>query len=364
MDKAEVIESLRERVKELTCLYDISSLASENTSGIDQLLQSIASRVSQAWLHNEDAITEISLPNKKFTSNPIPSPSVCISELIFVDQEQVGKVAVHYPSKEFSINDFLSEEKQLLKKIALEISHIIERDQRIEQEEKLKRSAERNDRLTILGEITAGIAHELNTPLGNILGFSQLIAESSQESQVIKDAGKITDSAIYAREVVKKLMFFSCEMPQQMESIAINPLVKDAIKLLKPTLQNADVNLEFTEDPNNSFGRLDSIQITQVIFNMLINAIYASPSGSTIKVKLQTDEGNLSIIIADEGSGIPEDVREKIFEPFFTTKPVGEGSGLGLSVVHGIVKSHKGHIRFSTETGKGTTFNITLPLHQ
>lgn len=357
------IDSLKERVKELTCLYDISNLASEHTGNLDHLLQAITTRVSQAWLHNDYAVTEISLPQNVFISGEIPTVSVNLSEPILIEKQQVGKIAVHYPAGQFSEDDFLSEETHLLKKIALEVAHIIERDQRNEQEEKLKRSAERNDRLTILGEITAGIAHELNTPLGNILGFSQLIAESAKDTQILKDAQKITDSAIYAREVVKKLMFFSCEMPQQMQSIAINPLVKDAIKLLKPTLQNAQVYIELAEDPKNSFGRLDPIQITQVVFNMLINAIYASPAGSTIRVKLYSQDGNLSIIIADEGHGIPEEVREKIFEPFFTTKPVGEGSGLGLSVVHGIIKSHKGQIRFSSETGKGTTFNITLPLH-
>lgn len=363
MNNPNGIDSLKERVKELTCLYDISTLSTEHTGNLHNLLQAITARVSEAWLHNDFAVTEISLPEKRFISCEIPTPSVSIIEPILVEKQQVGKIAVHYPAKKFSESDFLPEETHLLKKIALEVAQIIERDQRNEHEEKLKRSAERNDRLTILGEITAGIAHELNTPLGNILGFSQLITESSSEKQVVKDAQKITDSAIYAREVVKKLMFFSCEMPQQTQSIAINPLVKDAIKLLKPTLQNANINLELEEDPKNSFGRLDPIQITQVIFNMLINAINASPAGSTIRVKLYSQDGNLSIIIADQGHGIPEEVREKIFEPFFTTKPVGEGSGLGLSVVHGIIKSHKGQIRFSTETGKGTTFNITLPLH-
>lgn len=362
MKKSDAINSLRERVKELTCLYDISTLASQHTDDLQTLLQAISARVAKAWLHNDYAVVEISLPEKTFISSARPKPFVSIAEPIIIEEQQAGKIEVYYPAKKLKITDFLEEEKLLLKKIATEVAHIVERDQRKENEEKLKRLAERNDRLTILGEITAGIAHELNTPLGNILGFSQLINEGSNETQVIADAQKITDSAIYAREVVKKLMFFSCEMPQQMESIAINPLVNDAIKLLKPTLQNAQLNLVLNEDPQNTFGRLDPIQITQVIFNLLINAIHASAPGNTITVKLFSHNGVLSMTIADEGHGIPEEVRDKIFEPFFTTKPVGEGSGLGLSVVHGIVKSHKGHIRFSTETGKGTTFNITLPL--
>lgn len=363
MAENNVVDSLQERIKELTCLYDISTLASEHSDSIEELLQAITERVAQAWLHNDAAIAEISLPNQHYFSAEVTYQTVCLSAPILVDKTQVGKVSVHYPEDKFSSKDFLEEEVHLLQKVAHEIANIVDRHQHIEHEEKLKRSVERNDRLSILGEITAGIAHELNTPLGNILGFSQLIAEETKEQQVANDAQKITDSAIYAREVVKKLMFFSCEMPQQMESIAINPLVEDALKLLKPSLQNARIEIELEKDPKNTFGRLDPIQITQVIFNLLINAIYASPPESTIRVKLLTTNKNLSIIIADEGSGIPENVREKIFEPFFTTKPVGEGSGLGLSVVHGIVRSHKGSIHFSTEMGKGTTFNVTLPLH-
>lgn len=363
MGNQELVETLNERIKELTCLYDISTLASEHSDSIEDLLQAITERVAQAWVHNDAAIAEINLPNRQYFSAELPQQTVSLSAPILVDKTQVGKVSVHYPADRYSSTDFLEEESHLLQKVAHEIANIVDRHQHIEHEEKLKRSVERNDRLAILGEITAGIAHELNTPLGNILGFSQLIAEETKESQVAHDAQKITDSAIYAREVVKKLMFFSCEMPQQMESIAINPLVEDALKLLKPSLQNARINIELEKDPKNTFGRLDPIQITQVIFNLLINAIYASPPESTIRVKLLTANKNLSIIIADEGSGIPENVRDKIFEPFFTTKPIGEGSGLGLSVVHGIVRSHKGNIHFSTEIGKGTTFNVTLPLH-
>lgn len=363
MPRVQIIDALTERVKELSCLYDISSIASDHSDNLEEALQAITVRIAKAWKYADDAVAEIKINDRHYISNELPSKPVYTTVSIVLDQEHIGFVRIHYPTPEYSVQDFLAEEELLLKKIAQEIAAIYERHQRIEREEILRRSAERNDRLTILGEITAGIAHELNTPLGNILGFSELIAEKSGEEQVRKDALKITSSAMHAREVVKKLMFFSCEMPQQMQSIALNPLVEDALNLLKPSLQNAGVNIHFDPDPKNPFGRLDPIQITQVIFNLLINAIHASPPGSTISIKLLSADKKLNIIISDEGKGIPEAAREKIFEPFFTTKDVGEGSGLGLSVVHGIVKSHLGSIRFSSEEGKGTTFNVSLPLH-
>lgn len=357
------IDALKERIKELSCLYDISTIASDHTDSLEEILHAIAARIAKAWKYTDDAVAEIKINEKLYLSNSVPADSVHMTSEIIIDKEQVGIVRIHYPAARHHKSDFLAEEAQLLKKIAQEIAAISERHQRLEQEEKLKRTAERNDRLSILGEITAGIAHELNTPLGNILGFAELISEKTRESQVKRDADKITDSAIYAREIVKKLMFFSCEMPQRRELIAVNALVENALKLLNPMLKSAAVNVQFNADPENSFAQLDPIQITQVIFNLLINAIYASPADSTIKVSLKSGDKKLSITIEDEGSGIPEEVRDKIFEPFFTTKPQGEGSGLGLSVVHGIIKSHKGRIQFSTEEGKGTTFNIIFPIN-
>lgn len=363
MSETSVIDQLNERIKELRCLYDISTIAARRSVKLDDIVQDITYRVAEAWKYPEDAVAEIKLGVRHYTSSDQKGETVFLTEEIVPDQEQVGVIRVHYPAEKYAKEDFLEEERQLLKKIANEIAVIYDRHQRTSREELLKRSAERNDRLSILGEITAGIAHELNTPLGNILGFAELIEEKSTESQIQKDAAKISDSAIYAREVVKKLMFFSCEMPQQRASVAVNALLQDAIKLLNPTLKSASVNLEFERDPRNPFARLDPIQITQVVFNLLINAIYASPPNATIRVTLTSNANNILITIADEGKGIPEDARDKIFEPFFTTKPQGEGSGLGLSVVHGIIKSHRGNIQFSTAEGEGTTFNVILPVH-
>lgn len=363
MTESTAVDQLSERIKELQCLYDISNIAGRRSDDLNEIVQDIVFRVSKAWKYPEDAVAEIKLEECGFSSGIIPQDAVVMSEGIVPDREQVGTIKVYYPAIKYTRNDFLQEERQLLKKIANEIAVIYERFQVASREEVLKRSAERNDRLSILGEITAGIAHELNTPLGNILGFAELIVEKSSEAQVQKDAQKITDSAIYAREVVKKLMFFSCEMPQQRASVAVNAILQDAIKLLNPTLKSASVNLEFEPDPRNPFARLDPIQITQVVFNLLINAIYASPPNGTIRVALSSNANHIQITIADEGQGIPEEVRDKIFEPFFTTKPQGEGSGLGLSVVHGIVKSHQGSIQFSSDDDKGTTFNVILPVH-
>jgi two-component system NtrC family sensor kinase len=361
-NESKLIESLTERVKELTCLYEIARISSDSGMELPEKIDAMLRTVPKAWKYHEAAVAEFQIESRSYSSKSLPSPSVWQVAPVVVDEKEIGEVRVHYPSNIYSSSDFLPEESQLLDKVALEVAAVLESYTRKEKEILLKRTAEKADRLSILGEITAGIAHELNTPLGNILGFSQFIQESNADPQVIRDAEKIENSANYAREVVKKLMFFSCEMPQEMQSLRINPLVAEAIELLKPKLINSGLTVEYLPDEQDPAIRVDPIQINQVIFNLILNAIHASSPGSKIAVEITSDDKFLCIRISDEGKGIAKNIQHRIFEPFFSTRTSGEGSGLGLSVVHGIVKSHKGKIEFESAKGQGTTFRIHLPL--
>jgi signal transduction histidine kinase len=194
------------------------------------------------------------------------------------------------------------------------------------------------------------------------LGFAEFINERTTEKQSQMDSAKIIKAAIYSREVVKKLMFFSCEMPHNMSFVKIIPIVSEALSLLEPNFKKSNVTCELDYTDLDLEAQLDSIQLTQVLFNILINSIYVSPAKTVIKVKVYSEEENFFIEIADQGKGIEEDIKSKIFEPFFTTKAIGEGSGLGLSVVHGIVKSHKGDIISFDNKPRGTVFQVRLPL--
>ena len=355
-------EKLQERIKELSCLYDISSLLAKHEQDLDKTIGEIAGILQKAWRFSNEAIVEIELDNHSFQTAPVPKNTVFQTCEILVYKNLCGSLKVHYPTPQFSEKYFLKEEQQLLNKVAYELSTFYEREQNKEKEEILQRTAQRNDRLVILGEITAGIAHELNTPLGNILGFAELIEAQTSNPQIKADIGKIIKSAIYSREVVKKLMFFACEMPQNMDFIEIKPVILQALSLLGPNFKKAGVSHSFHINDEKIQARLDSIQLSQVLFNILINAIYVSPENGKIEIKVYSTNSHLFIEIADEGPGIKEEIRARIFEPFFTTKPLGEGSGLGLSVVHGIIKSHRGNIVTFDNTPKGTVFQIKLPL--
>ncbi|MBU2019657.1 MAG: HAMP domain-containing histidine kinase [Bacteroidetes bacterium] len=356
-------EALIERIKELECLYDLSALTAKHHDS-EKLFPLICDRVSAAWKFSKEAITVIKLGHVQYASHLLDQPSVYVAENIHLEEEIVGRIEVHYPTTLFDKNAFLPEEKKLLKKLASEISIWLERKKRMQNEESLKRIVEQQDRLSILGEMTAGIAHELNTPLGNILGFSEFIIKGSDTTANLEDAKKIYQSALHARTIVKKLMFFSCEIPQNITSVCINDLIKEALELLNPTITKSRVTVQFHADNDNCKAYLDKTQFIQVVFNLVNNAIHASNRDETVTLRLTIENGYLHFLVQDTGKGIKEDEQDKIFEPFYTTKSKKNGTGLGLSVVHGIVKSHKGRIQLSSELNKGTTFVISIPLKQ
>lgn len=356
-------EKLKERIKELTCLYKVSSLIRDSTfNEIDKLLEAVAESVMDAVRFPTQAFVEIKILNLTITKGSIQKNSVFMIEAIKEFGAVSGGISVGYSRQKFSENDFLEEEKQLLAKVASEIGDFIERKQISEKEAVVKRQIERAGRLTILGEITAGIAHELNTPLANILGFTELLKERYKEDKIgSEDLEKVINSAIYSREVVKKLMFFSCEMPQQMASININTIIEEAIQLLKPNFRKKGITYKIIFSEDAIYLKVDKIQLTQVVFNLVINAIYFSPIKGEITISTETKAKTIQIKITDQGKGIEKVNSENIFNPFFTTKPVGEGSGLGLSVVHGIIKSHRGTIKHKANVPNGTVFTVIFP---
>ncbi|MEO9659567.1 MAG: HAMP domain-containing sensor histidine kinase [Maribacter dokdonensis] len=353
---------LKERVKELTCLYEVTSIiVNADYDQIDASLEAIVYCLKRAWQFEQ--VTEVFLKVGEYTvqTDDFKPNMVCLSSKIKVFNKLEGEVMVGYPSEKYSIDDFLIEEQTLLNNVALDIGNLIERKQIRDSEALTRRKMERTDRLHILGEITAGIAHELNTPLANILGFAELLTDKMTDKQSVRDLEKIMDSAIFSREIVKKLMFFACEMPQEMKRVQLIPIVTSVIKLLAPSLRDKKIKLVTTYENEDLVLQADTVQLTQVLFNLIMNAIYYSPENGIISVKVLDTENHILLKIADQGEGIPKELEDKVFEPFFTTKPIGEGTGLGLSVVHGIITSHKGTIEHEQNTPKGTIFTVNFP---
>lgn len=356
-------KNLKERIKELTCLYEVSSIIVNNDyKELDKTLYSIALSLRKSVQYNKNAVVEISAQPFHLISSALPPKSVFIESIITIFNEGKGFIKIHYPADKFTKKDFLKEEKKLLKNVAINVGDLLERVAIRENEAIVKRKMEHADRLSILGEITAGIAHELNTPLANILGFAELLKSKEPENtQNSSDIDKIINSAIFSREVVKKLMFFACEMPQNLAERDIIPIINEAINLLDPTFKKNGLKYKVNLPKTPVLLKADTVQLTQVIFNLVLNAIYFSPKNGLIKITLEETKKKVTLKISDEGPGISAENVQKIFQPFFTTKSVGDGSGLGLSVVHGIIKSHRGTIDYQPNIPTGATFIITFP---
>ena len=355
-------EKLQERIKELTCLYEISNALLGGGSVTDAFL-AVTTILKDAWRFQWDAVAEIKLDDIHVYSNPIPFESVFQEEALEVFGQVRGYVRVHYAGSHYAFEHFLEDERLLLRKVADELSSFYERGINDKKIEVLQKKAEQAHRLSVLGEITAGIAHELNTPLGNILGFAELLSQNSTNPKNREDAAKVVKAAVFAREIVKKLMFFACDMPQNFHITEVKPVIGQAIALLEPNFRKAGVEYDFI-CKDNIVAQLDSLQLTQIMFNLLVNAIHFSPKGGCVTITAFSTPDELIIEVSDNGPGIPEENRSRIFDPFFTTKPVGEGSGLGLSVVHGIVRSHRGDIAIFDNLPTGTVFRVRLPLKQ
>src|SRR5690606_30809299 len=227
-------------------LYEVTSIIVNcDYDQIEDALNGILYCLRKAWRFSE--VTQVRLITDQYNiaTADYPVDAVSLEASVQVFNRKVGEIHVAYPKAKYKLTDFLQEEKKLLKNVCLEVGNLLERKQIKDNEIIIKRKMERADRLGILGEITAGIAHELNTPLANILGFAELLkTRITQDTQASKDVDKIINSAIFSREVVKKLMFFACEMPQQMSLVNIGPIITNALNLMEPSIKKKKIETE------------------------------------------------------------------------------------------------------------------------
>jgi two-component system NtrC family sensor kinase len=221
-------------------------------------------------------------------------------------------------------------------------------------------------KLASIGTFTSGIAHELNNPLNNISITAESMLLNYQEmsrQQMREMIDDILTQADRASQVVKNLLEFSrTERPCLMD-LNIGEVIERTLSLIKNQLIVARIRVEkhIAEDLPAVRGKQQDLQ--QALVNILLNAIQAMPEGGTVAVAVGRDpQGQIRIDITDSGTGIAPDALEHIFDPFFTTKASGQGTGLGLSLVYSIIRAHGGHIEVRSETDKGTTFSIFLPV--
>jgi two-component system NtrC family sensor kinase len=235
---------------------------------------------------------------------------------------------------------------------------------REEELQKAHAALVQSEKMAALGQLGAGIAHEVKNPLAGILGYAQLaIRKLDKENPLYRHLEIIERETKRCKAIIDNLMKFTRQENMVFESISINQVVEDAIAIVDHQLSMNKVKIEKELSPGLPQMKGSGNQLQQVLINLMINAQQAMEQGGMVKVSTrQLDDDTIEIRVSDTGPGIPPGIQANIFEPFFTTKPVGKGTGLGLSVSYGIINNHYGQIRVESEIGKGATFIITLPL--
>ena len=221
------------------------------------------------------------------------------------------------------------------------------------------------EKLRSLGDMAAGVAHEINNPLGGIIIYTSLLMEGLAPDDAKRaDLERIVHEATRCKEIVKSLLEFARQSGDKKELIDVNRAITDGLLFLEnqATFHNIEIIKELDPSIPPLWGNAG--QLKQVFLNIMINAADAMQGRGvlTIKTFFARDGDKIAIEFSDTGGGIPEDILPRIFDPFFTTKRVGEGTGLGLSMSYGIVKEHNGSIEVDTVAGSGTTFRVVLPV--
>jgi signal transduction histidine kinase len=237
-----------------------------------------------------------------------------------------------------------------------------------QHEETARRRAEEQiiqaEKLATVGRLAAGVAHEINNPLGGILLYSDLLLESlPKEDERRESVTRIIGQATRAREIVRGLLDFAHMSAPVVERIDLNRVVTGVLALLErqPLYQRARVQRELSATPLWVLADVSKLQ--QVFTNIIMNALEAMREGGTLTLRsgLSERDGFCRVAVSDTGFGIPAENRPRIFEPFFTTKEVGQGIGLGLAISYGIVQQHGGEIDVQSVVGSGTTVRVLIP---
>ena len=288
--------------------------------------------------------------------------------------EAVRKGASDYIRKPFEPDELLIRVENVLRQKQLNDEH-----KRVEIEKKtLENQLRQSQKMEAIGTLAGGIAHDFNNVLGIIIGNAELAIEAIPENNHVRQhISRILTASTRAEEMINRLLSFSRISDAEKRPLRLNEIIKETLKLLRSSLP---ANIEIRDKiPEDAFTVLsDSSQINQIILNLCTNAAHAmQESGGILEVRLEKETLNshsisgfdnlppghyCKIVVADNGQGIAKSIMNRIFDPYFTTKESGKGTGMGLAVVHGIVKNHKGDIRVYSKESKGTEFHIYLPL--
>ncbi|MDH4343942.1 MAG: PAS domain S-box protein, partial [Nitrospira sp.] len=233
--------------------------------------------------------------------------------------------------------------------------------QDISERKRLQEQLRKTERIAELGTLASGMAHEIGTPMNVILGRAEYLMDRVTEEPIKKGLRTIVTQVERITKVMNQLLSFARRKTPERCPLDLRGTIEAGMELFQERLARNQIQVELALADNCPRALADPDQMSQVFINLVMNAVHAMPDGGMLRIGLAPEKQMVKLMIADTGHGIPRDVIERVFEPFFTTKEFGQGTGLGLTVVKGIIEEHQGSIVVESEEGNGTVFTILIP---
>ena len=231
----------------------------------------------------------------------------------------------------------------------------------ITERKRLEQQLRRTERIAELGTLASGMAHEIGTPMNVILGRAEYLLGRVKEETIQKGLQTIITQVERITKVMNQLLAFARRRSPERVPLVLRDVVEQSLEMFEQRFESARIEVKLDTDDRCPNIHADPDQLSQVMINLIMNAIHAMPDGGSLRIAIASADDTVKLTVTDSGHGIPADSLKKVFEPFFTTKEFGKGTGLGLTVVKGILEEHGGSIAVESQEGKGTTFTILLP---
>jgi len=222
----------------------------------------------------------------------------------------------------------------------------------------------KTERIAELGTLASGMAHEIGTPMNVILGRAEYLFQRTADEGMKRGLATIVTQVERITKVMNQLLAFARRRTPERQAVDLGEIVEDSLEMFQERIAHSRITVEKAIEVNIPVISADRDQLIQVLINLVINSLHAMPEGGRLRLSLDRENGYVRLGVSDTGHGMPEETRSKVFDPFFTTKDFGKGTGLGLTVVKGIIEEHGGTITVESVVGKGTTFLIRLPLDE
>jgi len=363
--------ALDERARELNCLYGISTIVDNVDLSLEEILQRAVDLIPLSLHHPDIACSRITMEEKEFRTKNFKKTAWKQAFDIIVHGKLTGTLEICYLEERLENNggSFIKEEKELIYVVAKRLGKIIERKQAEEALKKLENIVRAQDKMTSLGRVAAGIAHEIRNPLSGINIYLKTLEKFYTDHESHKKVSTILSQLQSAsnkiESVIKRVMDFSKPSKPKFTLIDINQPVKEAFNLSSVTLRKSGVHISTDLSANITKCNADSQMIEQVILNLISNASEAMKNidkDKMIHISSSLEDSTACIRVSDSGPGVPKDIVNNILDPFYTTK--SDSSGIGLSICHRIITDHGGSIDISTADLGGAEFSIMIPTNK